>query len=192
MKSKRYPLYFIVILLSIYLSHLFYINQATYFKTDITIKIGRNYNANVKKPILIEDIAMVIEKLRSKNFIFENFSKAHQRYIPLIDIRTFKDGDSLVLSLITKKIKPDEQISYKKIMEVVATSLMQSHNAIRKEIIIDNDGIDFFTKTYVTNKAVTYTHKKYTSQSQIVFLGIIIGIILSFSFEKLIFFRKKI
>ena len=192
MKNKSYLVYFIFILSSVCISHLFYVNQSTYFKTDITIKIGRHYNENALKPILIEEIPAAIERLKSKNFIFNNFNKEYQKYIPAISIRTFRNGDSLILSLVTKKKKPDEKTSYKKIMEVVATSLMQSHNAIRKEIIIDNDGIDFFTKTYVTNKAVTYTHKKYTSKSQIVFLGIIIGIILSLSFEKLIFFRKKI
>jgi len=192
MKNKRYLIYFIVILLSTYMSHLFYLNQTTYYKTDITIKIGRSYNSKALKPVLIEDIAVVIEKLRSNSFIFKNFSKEHQKFIPRIAIRTFRNGDSIVLSLVTKKMKSDEQTSYKKIMETLATSLIQNHNSIRKNIKTNNNGDYFFTKTHVTNKAGTYTHKKYTSYSQIIFLGIIIGVIFAFTLEKLIFFRKKI
>ena len=192
MKNKRYPIYFIVILLSIYMSHLFYLNQTTYYKTDITIKIGSSYNSQAIKPVLIEDIAVVIEKLRSNGFIFKNFSKEHQKFIPRIAIRTFRNGDSIVLSLVTKKMKSDEQTSYKKIMETLATSLIQNHNSIRKNIKTNNNGDYFFTKTQVTSKAITYNYKKYTSHAQIIFLGIIFGIILSFSIEKLIFLRKKI
>ena len=193
MKNKRYLIYFIVVLLSVYLSHLFYINQTGYFKTDITIKIGSYYNAHASKPILIEEIPMVIERLRSKNFILNNFSKEHQKYIPLITIRTFRNGDSIILSLITKKIKPDEETSYKKIMETVAIGMIQSHDNIRKKIKVNyNNADEFFTSTHVTNKAVTYTYKKYTSHAQIIFIGIIIGIILLFFLEKLMFFRKKV
>lgn len=103
MKNKRYLVYFIVILLSVCISHLFYINQSTYFKTDITIKVGRYYQANELKPILIEEIPAVIERFKGKNFIFNNFSKEYQKYIPAISIRTFRNGDSLILSLLTKK-----------------------------------------------------------------------------------------
>ncbi|MDC0482633.1 hypothetical protein OAN90_04290 [Gammaproteobacteria bacterium] len=190
MKNKKYLAYFIFILLSVFISHLFYINQTTYFKTDITIKVGRYYHSNASKPILIEEIPMVIQRLRSKNFIFDNFSKKYQKYIPLISTRTFRNGDALVLSLITKKKKPDEKISYKKIMETVANGMIQSHEAISKKIM-DINADELFTRTQVTNKAVTYTHKKYTSYAQILFIGIIISIILLFSLEKLIFYRKK-
>ena len=193
MKNRRYLVYFIVILLSVCISHLFYTNQSTYFKTDITIKVGRYYQANELKPILIEEIPAVIERFKSKNFISDNFSKEYQKYIPVVSIRTFRNGDSLILSLITKKKKPDEKTSYKKIMETVANGIIQSHDAIRKKINVshNNEG-EFFTRTQVTNKAITYAHKKYTSHAQIIFLGIITGIILLFSLKKLIFYRKKI
>ena len=191
MKSKIYPIYFLVMLLSVYMSHLFYINQTTYFKTDITIKVGRYLSAHGLNPILLEDIAMVEERLRGKNFILENFSKEYQKYISDIEIRTFRNGDSLVLSLVTKKIKPDEQTNYKKIMENVATSLIQVHDNIRSNTMIAGNREIYFTKTYVTSRGETYAHKKFKSHAQIIFLGIIIGVILSFSLRKLIFFRKK-
>ena len=184
MKNKRYLVYFIAVLLSVCISHLFYINQSTYFKTDITIKVGRYYQPNELKPILIEEIPAVVERFKSKNFIFNNFSKEYQKYIPAISIRTFRNGDSLILSLLTKKKMPDGKTTYKKIMETLANGIIQSHDAIRKK--------NFFTRTQVTNNAVTYAYKKYTSHAQIIFLGIITGIILIFSLEKLIFYRKKI
>ena len=193
MKNKSYLVYFIFILSSVCISHLFYVNQSTYFKTDITIKIGRHYNENALKPILIEEIPAAIERLKSKNFIFNNFNKEYQKYIPAISIRTFRNGDSLILSLVTKKKKPDEKTSYKKIMETVANGIIESHEVIRKKIKVSHSNKDeFFTRTQVTNKAFTYAHKKYASHTQIIFLGIITGIILSIFLEKLIFYRKKI
>lgn len=193
MKNKRYLIYFTVILLSVCISHFFYINQTMYFKTDITIKVGRHYNENALKPILIEEIPAVIERFKGKNFIFNNFNKEYQKYISVISTRTFRNSDSLILSLITKKKEPDEKTSYKKIMETVANGIMQSHEVIRRKIKVSHNNKDeFFTRTQVTNKAFTYPHKKYTSHAQIIFLGIITGIILSIFLEKLIFYRKKI
>jgi len=97
MKNKRYLVYFIFILSSVCISHLFYVNQSTYFKTDITIKIGRHYNESALKPILIEEIPAVIERFKGKNFIFNNFNKEYKKYIPAISIRTFRNSNSLIL-----------------------------------------------------------------------------------------------
>lgn len=190
MKNNSYPIYFIVILLSILISHIFYSKQNLYYKTDITAQIGRSYNTSSLKPLLIEDNALVIERLRSKRFIINNFSKDLHKHISKINIRTFRNGDSIILSLITKKQNFKEDTSFREILEIVVASLINDHDVMRENIGKNKNSQYIFTRTHISNKAQTYEYKKYSSYAQIIFLGLILGTIISFILRKLMFLKK--
>lgn len=190
MKNYRYLTYIIVIFLSILVSHLFFVNQTTYVKTDITIKIGRNYQS--LSIVNIEDVAMVVERVKSKNFQSDTFSQELLPYLPEIEFRSFRNGDSLVLSIISNKKKIPKLGYGNEILTTLGNSLIDSHQEMREKIGFNAEGEYIFTSTQIVNKAKMYEYKKYTSYTQILFFGFIIGIIFSYIISQVLgILRKK-
>jgi len=191
MKNYRYLTYIVVIFLSILASHLFFINQTTYIKTDVTIKIGRNYNTSSLKPVIIEDVAMVIERVKSKNFQSDTFGQELLRYLPEVEFRSFRNGDSLVLSIISNEEKIPSLGYGDKVMTILANGLINSHQEMREKIGLNSEGKYIFTATHITNQAKMYEHKKYTSYMQILFFGFIFGIIAIYIISQVLGILRK-
>ena len=67
------------------------------------------------------------------------------RYLPEVEFRSFRNGDSLVLSIISNEEKIPSLGHGDKVMTILANGLINSHQEMRKKIGLNSEGKYIFT-----------------------------------------------